>query len=341
MARLLIRALEGLKHRVDVISQLRTFSRVPDERPDLKSEAEAERQRIEGLWNSDGKPDLWFCYHPYYKAPDLLGPDLCRRHGIPYITAEASWSRRRNDQGWAMDQALVLASITDAAANICMTRRDRDGLKEAAPQAVLELLPPFIDCEPYRAISPTPVAGRLITVAMMRPGDKLDSYHALAASLALVKDPWHLTIIGDGPCRGEVEALFAPHPPASVSFLGECGPERVARELAHASIYAWPGCGEAYGLAYLEAQAAGLPVVAFETAGVPEVVVNGKTGLLTAAGDSEAFARAITRLLRQESERLLLGSEARRFVLEERSLVAASRRLAEILHIAMGNRHDT
>ena len=37
-------------------------------------------------------PDLWFCYHPYSKAPDLIGPRLSRLFGLAYVTAEASYS---------------------------------------------------------------------------------------------------------------------------------------------------------------------------------------------------------------------------------------------------------
>ena len=52
---------------------------------------------------------------------------------------------------------------------------------------------------------------------------------------------------------------------------------RCRRSTAEGALYAWPGFGEAYGLAYLEAQAAGLPVVAQDIDGVPGVVRNGET----------------------------------------------------------------
>ena len=55
-------------------------------------------------------------------------------------------------------------------------------------------------------------------------------------------------------------------------MAGRAAPDEMPSSICRGAIYAWPGCGEAYGLAYLEAQAAGLPVVAQETAGVPEVV---------------------------------------------------------------------
>ena len=62
---------------------------------------------------------------------------------------------------------------------------------------------------------------------------------------------------------------------------------------ASADLYLWPAINEAYGMAFLEAQAAGLPVVAGRTGGVPAVVADGVTGVLTPIGDAAAFAAAI------------------------------------------------
>ena len=104
--------------------------------------------------------------------------------------------------------------------------------------------------------------------------------------------------------------------------------------LGQGGIYVWPGCGEAYGLAYLEAQAAGMPVVAQATAGVPAVVRHGETGILTPEGDVAAYAAAIRDLIRDDAKRQAYGRAARGFVLGERSLALASRRLAGLLREA-------
>jgi glycosyltransferase involved in cell wall biosynthesis len=333
MARLLVKALERAGHSVEIASELRTFaaSLEPDHYAAIAKAAEAEIARLSARWKQGATPDLWFCYHPYYKAPDLIGPKLAGAFDIPYVTAEASYSERRNSGVWGQTQAHVAKAVAGAALNICFTLRDRDGLAAVAPDAKFAMLPPFIDTS---AFGPGPVfdSSRLVAVAMMRPGDKLDSYRMLARALERLADlPWTLSVAGDGPCREEVAAEFVRLPAARVEWLGAVEPVEVPAILAGCGIYVWPGCGEAYGLAYLEAQAAGLPVVAQNTAGVPEVVRNRLTGILTPTGDVSAFAAAIAHLLTNEGERKAMGDKAWRFVLAERSLDAASARLAAML----------
>ncbi len=176
---------------------------------------------------------------------------------------------------------------------------------------------------------------------MMRPGDKFDSYVMLASALDLIRDhAWTLTVIGGGRAMKEVQALFSSFEPSRIDWLGERSADEIAVELRAGGIYVWPGCGEAYGLAYLEAQAAGLPVVAQRTAGVPEVVMDEVTGLLTSEGDVKAFAGAVTGLLEDEGKRRAMGAAAFRFVHEERSLPVASRRLDSILRQYLGERYE-
>ena len=109
-------------------------------------------------------------------------------------------------------------------------------------------------------------------------------------------------MIGDGPLRAETLSLFQNIPASRITWAGERAPDRIAGELRDADLYCWPGCGEAYGLAYLEAEAAGIPVVAQDIAGVPEVVRNGETGILTPAGDIAAYADAIRALVRRSAK---------------------------------------
>ncbi|MBW8789585.1 MAG: glycosyltransferase family 4 protein [Rhizobium leguminosarum] len=336
MARLLIRALELGGHEVDVVSEFRTHASTPQAAAALEPAIGAELERLRLIWKSAPRPELWFCYHPYYKSPDPFGPAISAEFAIPYVTAEASYAAKRDRTGWAAAQKRVGEAITQAAVNIGFTERDQAGLAAAFPQARLARLKPFIDTALFEKVSPAPDPCRLMTVAMMRAGDKMNSYAMLAKALRLIEDrPWTLSVIGDGPMRQEVEALFAGFP-GRVEWLGERNAVEIAELLGHGGIYVWPGCGEAYGLAYLEAQAAGLPVVAQATAGVPAVVEAGVTGLLTPEGDVAAYARAIATLLGDGQKRDAMGQAARCFVLEERSLARAARVLDGILRRSAG-----
>lgn len=332
MARSLLRCLAAAGHQVAVVSELRAYLGDAQDWAGwaaLQRAAAAEVARIGADW-AEGKPDVWLCYHPYYKSPDLLGPELCQRFGVAYVTVEASLSARRDRGIWAEMQAQARAAVRLAAVNLSLTARDALGL--AQPGVRVERVAPFIDTAAFAAL-PDPQPGHLVTVAMMRAGDKFDSYQRLAAWLALLPPglQWRLSVVGDGPLRAQVQALFG-DVAARVDWLGQLAPAEVAQVLARGSAYVWPGCGEAYGLAYLEAQAAGLPVVAQAVAGVPEVVCDAETGFLTTAGDDAAAAGAVARLLGDAGLQARMGQAARARVLRDHGFDAAVRRLDDVMH---------
>ena len=77
-----------------------------------------------------------------------------------------------------------------------------------------------------------------------------------------------------------------------------------------ADLYLWPAVKEAFGVAPIEAQAAGLPVIAGRSGGVSSVVAEGETGLLTPEGDAAAFAEAVRALLADPERRAAMGRAA-------------------------------
>ena len=345
MARLIVKALQQAGHRMCIASRLRSFSTDPGSGAlrDTEARAAAEIEtlitRAVDLQSPLARPDLWLSYHPYYKAPDLIGPTLSRHWSIPYVTIEASHAGKRSTGEWGTWQAHVEHALSVAALNIAMTPRDRSGITGfLGHEHSIADLAPFIDVGTPRSSRPlvaNPV--KLITVAMMRPGDKLASYRFLAAALAPIIDmPWTLDIIGDGKAREAVRVAFSGFPDGKILWRGEYAQEHVRDALGSADIYLWPGFGEAYGLAYLEAQAAGLPVVALDVAGVASVVIDDISGALVETHALEEimldrYRSAIVALIGDSYLRRRLGRSAERFVRSERSLTMASRRLDALL----------
>ncbi len=165
----------------------------------------------------------------------------------------------------------------------------------------------------------------------MRHGDKLASYRILGSALSRLLDlDWSLEVVGDGAARREVEQALAPLG-RRVGWAGALAPLAVVRRLATADLCVWPAVNEAFGMALLEAQASGLPVVAGAGGGVGEIVVPEATGLLVPPGDAPAFADAVRSLIVDRGRRTAFAEAARRRVLAEHDLAPASRRLAAII----------
>jgi glycosyltransferase involved in cell wall biosynthesis len=335
MANLLMTALGRGGHEPVLVSRLRTYVASPrlETLRSFWSQSQDEVLRIADHWRKTRPPHIWFTYHPYYKAPDLIGAELADRFSIPYVTCEASYARKRDVGEWRDFQALLKKTLGQAALNIYFTERDREGLAEIVKPESLAALEPFIEVRDH--VSPTRPSSpaELITIAMMRKGDKFESYRMLAASLRLLHDiPWRLTVIGDGPAAKEVRALFGEFLEGRIKWMGKLPSAAIPTELRKASLYLWPGFGEAYGMAYLEAQAAGLPVIAQDVAGVPSVVRNGKTGILVPAGDVDAFAQAVRRCIIDPEQARRLGDQAFKFIRNQRSLDKAADRLSTLLN---------
>lgn len=340
-------ALNRANCDVRLASHLRTWSGVPDDGELLKFRHQAEQQAktLIKTYSGNGcatwRPDVWFTYHCYYKAPDLLGPAVAGALGIPYVITEASYSARRADGAWSGWLAAAHASITAADAVFSFTARDKLSLHNVCPPQRLHDLSPFLDLEdtfdglpsPARNVkhdAATPV--RLVTVAMMRNGAKLASYQLLAASLErLLHCHWHLDIVGDGVARSDVEKAFSRIPSERIHWHGLQDAPDLRRILMNGDLFAWPGIDEAFGMAYLEAQAAGLPVAALRTAGVPEVVQHQQTGLLSDTAIPDGYARCLECLIQDQSLRDRLSAGARTSVEAHHSLKAASTRLGDVL----------
>ena len=194
------------------------------------------------------------------------------------------------------------------------------------PGARYQTVRPFMDCAPLAAASAhrdscrarlaatyglDPASPWLLTVGMMRAGPKLLCYEKLAETLARLPDrPWQLLVVGDGPEAAAVHRALAPWPDR-VRLLGCRQGDELLATYAAADLFVWPAVKEPIGMVFVEAQAAGLPVVGADRTGVSEVVIDGMTGRLAREGCAESLAAAITDLLQSPEQRRAMGAAGR------------------------------
>jgi glycosyltransferase involved in cell wall biosynthesis len=219
-----------------------------------------------------------------YRSADRL---MARATTITICVTETERAAGLAARTCIADRTVVIANAVDV---------------EAAPRA-------RHDGDPPRIVS----VGRLAW-----PKDPL----TLVRALAHVRDhPFSALIVGDGPdlptVDGEVRELGLE---AAVQLSG---PRRdVPDLLAQSDVFALASRSEGGPISILEAMAAGLPVVASDVGGVPELVVEGETGLLVPAGDAHALATALERLLADPELRRRLGAAGRERVRERFDLNA-------------------
>jgi glycosyltransferase involved in cell wall biosynthesis len=352
IARLLLEALRRSGNQPMLVSRFRSWEGRGDAvRQDrLRRVGERLGQRLlRRLLALDpaSRPRCWFTYHLYHKAPDWIGPLVSKSLGIPYIVAEGTVAEKQRNGPWRQGFAAATAAITEADLVLAINSTDLPGVASVvADPARIAHLPPFLDLAAFegrngREQKKPRLADKLrlpleppwlVTVAMMRVGNKLDSYRTLAKALHRCPHlPWHLIIVGDGAMRTEVEAAFSGELSARVTFTGRYAHAELPALLGACDLCVWPALAEPLGMALLEAQAAGLPVVAGNSGGVSDIVREGETGRLLPPGDADSFADAVISLLDDTAARIAMGKRARKRTREIHDLDSAARSLDEWL----------
>ncbi|WP_320175818.1 glycosyltransferase family 4 protein [Maridesulfovibrio sp.] len=286
--------------------RLRNISQKPLKWPALYLEFRKTLKRVEEF-----KPDLWLTYHSYYKSPDLLGPYISEKTGIPYAIYQGVFATkyRRNYKTWAgymaNKHALLYADHVFANKDIDFHNLSRIILPEKLSRTYPGIEPDKFNYCPQSAEeirNKYKLNGKriILSTAMLRDDVKAESIADLINAFAPVSREIPnaiLLIAGDGEARPRLEKLAAQKTGNQVIFLGQVKRDKLYKYYSAADIFAYPGINEALGMVYLEAQCTGLPVVAYSTRGPQEAVVHGETGLLSPEKDIAAMSANITRLL--------------------------------------------
>ncbi len=246
-------------------------------------------------------------------ATDVLGP--VRRAGKPLVvtfhgydvTLDRSLLPSRMLRRWRplLDYASELIAVSDFIADQLLTL--------GAPPHKIQVLPIGIPVPPCPD-SPRSRPPRILFVG--RLVEKKGCADLLTA-VRLLPEPHRqvpVLVVGDGPLRDELEQEAQG---LNVTFAGSLPPSGVRHAMATSTLFCAPsktarnGDREGFGMVFLEASAAQLPVLTYASGGTPEAVADDVSGLLVPEGDVRALSRALLRLLGDPELAVQLGTSGR------------------------------
>jgi glycosyltransferase involved in cell wall biosynthesis len=223
-----------------------------------------------GVITRPGTLNVCYCYTPCRYIWDLY-PEYTRgKRSKPFIAPVAHWLRLWDRLSADRVDHFVAISHEVAARIRRHYRRDA------------EVIYPPVDVERITPNGALPEDFYLV-VSRLVPYKRVDL--AVAAANQLRR---RLVVVGDGPERRRLETMAGP----TVEFLGRRDDEEIAELYARCRAFLFPGL-EDFGIAPVEAQAAGRPVIAFAAGGALETVIDGKTGVLFPVQTPEALSLAI------------------------------------------------
>jgi glycosyltransferase involved in cell wall biosynthesis len=147
-------------------------------------------------------------------------------------------------------------------------------------------------------------------------------------SLARKRSDLRLIIVGDGPYLRTMKQAMQGLP---CYFTGYVRGNRLSEIYAGSDLFLFPSTTDTFGNVVLEAQASGLPVIVTDKGGPCENMIDGQTGLVIPADDSQALYEAIKSLIDHPDRRQRMGNAARRYM-EQRSFEAAFLQTWEMYH---------
>ncbi|MGD8990852.1 MAG: glycosyltransferase family 4 protein [Desulfobacterales bacterium] len=289
--------------------------------------------------------DIWFTYHTYYKAPDLLGPQAAKKLNIPYVIFQGIYATKRRRSLKTLPGFYLNKKALGAAQHIFTNKTvDWMNLKRLVSADRLSYISPGIHPAAFRfdedarqmlrsqwKVVDEPV---VFSAAMFRADVKTEGLSWVirtCGKLYRQGNPLWLVIAGDGKEKDKLKQLADTHLPQRVRFVGRIDRSEMYRYYSAGDLFVFPGIQESLGMVFLEAQACGLPVAAFDNAGVPDAVKDGITGLLVPAFDAKAFEDAIARLLNDVDLRRRMGHAGKVYVRQHHDLNRNYQKMESVL----------
>jgi glycosyltransferase involved in cell wall biosynthesis len=216
-----------------------------------------ERKRIHRQF-SNADIDLWFTYHSYYKAPDLLGPLAAQKLKIPYIIFQGIYSTKRRRKLKTRVGFYLNKQTLCAADHIFSNKRvDLLNLKRLLPDNKLTFISPGLrphefsfdanaraDLRTQWKVGDDPV---ILSAAMFRPGVKTEGLTWVIRTCGELHRNGHdlwLVIAGDGKEKATLQKLAHEQLPDRVRFVGKLPRHEIYRFYSAGDIFVFPGINE-------------------------------------------------------------------------------------------------
>ncbi len=188
-----------------------------------------------------------------------------------------------------------------------------------------------IDCQAYRPRpAPTNQIPQLLSVGRLvkAKGQTI----LLEACKLLQETPFHLTLIGSGPEKRELEKLAETYGLADqVTFAGAVGQDAIHEYYDQSDLFVLASFAEGVPVVLMEAMAKGIPVIATRIAGIPELIEDGVQGRLVSPGNPEALAACIVSVVKNRSEQEQYSTSAPQKIADEYDAQETAKRLAALL----------
>ena len=229
--------------------------------------------------------------------------------GIPYSFTLHGPDDLHSPEHWRLDEKIARAAFVACISDYC--RAQAMLASERRHWDRLHVVHCGIDSARYDVPTRGPGA-RLLFIGRLAAVKGLPVLFEALAMVRLQRPDLTLTLIGDGPERRTLEAEARDLGLSDATrFVGYKSQDDVAKALLDADLLVLPSFAEGVPVVLMEAMAAQLPVVATRVAGVPELVNDGESGLLVAAGDVTGLARAILQMLADPARMARMGAAGR------------------------------
>jgi phosphatidyl-myo-inositol alpha-mannosyltransferase len=255
------------------------------------------------------RPDVVHVHEPLVPGTAMFAT---RRRRAPVVATFHAYADRAI--AFSLTAPLLRSVWRRLSARIAVSRAAASFVARRFPGDRIRVIPNGVDTEKFARAEPArlPEGPRVLFVNRLEPrkgfGVMVDAFGRLAAT----HPDLLLVVAGDGPERDAIEHL-PPPVRALVVMLGNVSHDRLPEFHAASDVFCAPATGrESFGIVLVEAQAAGLPVVASDIPGYREVVRDGVDGILVPPGEPGAVAEAIGRLLGDANVSKRVGEEGRR-----------------------------